>query len=240
MVVFHTAEYTNIGGRDRNEDSVAGTRWGRDGLLLVVADGLGGHGGGEKASQSVCRTICQNWGGTADPADLATLLAMAHGNVKNIQTPQCSMKSTAVVLAIRGEQAAWAHVGDTRLYHFLDGELVFQTTDHSASQLAVMLGEIAPYQIRFHEDRNRILRALGQEGELTIEASQTQLTPGRHAFLLCSDGFWEYVLEVEMAADLRMAANEEDWIARMQRRLIRRVPSDNDNNTAAAVWCDIC
>lgn len=239
MVVFQTAEYTNIGGRKRNEDSVQGTLWGNDGLLLVVADGLGGHGGGEKASQSVCRTICQNWNGSADPETLATLLTMAHGNVLNIQTPQCAMKSTAVVLAIRDTQAAWAHVGDTRLYHFLNGKLVFQTRDHSASQLAVMLGQITPQEIRFHEDRNRVLRALGQEGELSIEASHTVLEPGRHAFLLCSDGFWEYVLEEEMELDLRMSANEEEWIRRMHARLCQRIPLDNDNNTAAAVWCDI-
>lgn len=239
MVVFQTAEYTNVGGRKRNEDSVAGTLWGNDGLLLVVADGLGGHGGGEKASQSVCRTICQNWNGSANPEDLVTLLTMAHGNVRNIQTPQCAMKSTAVVLAIRDTKAAWAHVGDTRLYHFLNGKLIFQTRDHSASQLAVMLGQITPQEIRFHEDRNRVLRALGQEGELTVEAAHTVMEPGRHAFLLCSDGFWEYVLEEEMEMDLQISQNEEEWIRRMHARLYQRIPSDNDNNTAAAVWCDI-
>ena len=239
MVVFHTAEYTNTGGRALNEDSVSGTLWGSDGLLLVVADGLGGHGGGDKASQSVCRTICQNWNGAADPDTLATLLTMAHGNVKTIQTPQCAMKSTAVVLAIRDDQAAWAHVGDTRLYHFLNGKLIFQTRDHSASQLAVILGQITPQEIRFHEDRNRVFRALGQEGELTVEASKATLAPGVHAFLLCSDGFWEYVLEEEMEEDLRISSNEEEWIVRMHARLCQRIPSDNDNNTAAAVWCEI-
>lgn len=237
--MFQTAEYTNIGGRNCNEDSVAGTLWGDDGLLLVVADGLGGHGGGEQASQSACRTICRNWDGSASPETLQTLLTMAHGNVLNIQTPQCAMKSTAVVLAIRGNTAAWAHVGDTRLYHFHNGKLIFQTRDHSASQLAVMLGEITPQEIRFHEDRNRVLRALGQKGELTVEASQAELAPGHHAFLLCSDGFWEYVLEPEMETDLLYAVSEEDWIRRMQARLRQRIPSDNDNNTAAAVWYEI-
>ena len=236
MVVFQTAEYTNIGGRKRNEDSVAGTLWGEDGLLLVVADGLGGHGGGERASQSVCRTICQNWNGAAAPETLATLLTMAHGNVKNIQTPECAMKSTAVVLAIRGEQAAWAHVGDTRLYHFLNGKLIFQTRDHSASQLAVMLGEITPQEIRFHEDRSRVLRALGQDDALKVETGEEALRPGSHAYLLCSDGFWEYVLEEEMETDLLQASDPEDWLTRMRRRLAQRAPADHDNNTAAAVW----
>lgn len=237
--MFQTSEYTHIGGRERNEDSIAGTLWGTDGLCVVVADGLGGHGGGEQASQAVCRTVCQNWNGEANRETLQTLLTMAHGNVLTLQTPQCAMKSTAVVLAIRGNQAAWAHVGDTRLYHFLNGRLVFQTRDHSASQLAVMLGQITTQEIRFHEDRNRVLRALGQTGELLVETREAVLEPGRHAFLLCSDGFWEYVLEQEMEADLHAARDEDDWIRRMQARLVSRIPRDNDNNTAAAVWCAI-
>ena len=67
-----------------------------------------------------------------------------------------------------------------------------------------------------------------------------QLELGSHAFLLCSDGFWEYVLEEEMEEDLRISSNEEEWIVRMHARLCKRIPSDNDNNTAAAVWCKIC
>jgi len=217
--LFQTAEYSNIGGRSYNEDSVAGTLWGNDGLCLVVADGLGGHGGGEQASQTVCRTVCQNWNGTASQDTLKALLQMAHGNVINIQTPECAMKSTAVVLAIRGKEVAWAHVGDSRLYHFHDGRLVFQTKDHSASQLAVMLGQISPQEIRFHADRNRVLRALGQQGDLNVEAGSGVLEPGHHAFLLCSDGFWEYILEPEMETDLQTAVSEEDWLRKMQTRL---------------------
>ena len=121
--MFLTADYSNIGGRPYNEDSVAGRLWGDDGLCLVVADGLGAHGGGDQASQTVARTVTQNWNGSADPQTLHTLMVMAHRNVHSIQTPQCAMKSTAVALAIRGSTASWAHVGDTRLYHFQDSRL---------------------------------------------------------------------------------------------------------------------
>lgn len=237
--MFQTAEYSDIGGRKCNEDSVSGTLWGTDGICLTVADGLGSHGGGDQASSCVCRTVCSNWNGAAEEETLRTLLTMAHGNVRTLQTPQCAMKSTAAVLAIRGSTAAWAHVGDTRLYHFHDGRLVFQTTDHSASQLAVMLGEITPGQIRFHADRNRILRALGQEGEVQIETRSLRLEPGHHAFLLCTDGFWEYVLEPEMEADLAYAESVEEWLRFMQVRLRQRIPTDNDNHTAGSVWCEI-
>ena len=237
--MLQTASYTDTGGRAVNEDSTRQARLGEDRLCLVVADGLGGHGGGARASAAAADTICREWRGEADPEVLKGLIQRGHQAVTAIQTPQCAMKSTVVALELAGSRAAWAHVGDSRLYHFTDGRLVFQTRDHSASQIAVFMGEITVDQIRFHEDRNRVLRALGQDEVPVVEAKEVELPPGKHAFLLCSDGFWEYVLENEMAADLTAAADPLDWLARMRSRLIQRVPADNDNNTAAAVWADI-
>ena len=147
------------------------------------------------------------------------------------------MKTTAVALVLAEGAAGWAHAGDSRLYWFRDGKLAFQTRDHSASQIAVALGDITVDQIRFHEDRNRVLRALGQEGSLNVETGgEAPLGPGRHAFLLCTDGFWEYVLEREMEADLAVASTPGQWLERMRARLEERVSGSNDNHTAAAVW----
>ena len=169
---------------------------------------------------------------------LARLIQQAHQRVLSLQTRACAMKTTVTALEADGRQAAWAHAGDSRIYHFVNGTLVFQSRDHSASQIAVMLGTITPDQIRFHVDRSRVYRALGQDGELKVESHGEALAPGHHAFLLCSDGFWEYVYEEEMAEDLAAAASPEDWLARMRARLAARVPDNNDNNTAAAVWLD--
>lgn len=162
----------------------------------------------------------------------------ANRAVLALQTRQCAMKTTLVLLTLEPGRAAWAHVGDSRLYHFVDGKLAFQTRDHSVAQIGVMLGEITLDEIRFHEDRSRVLRALGQDEELNVETREEPLGPGRHAFLLCSDGFWEYVLEAEMEAALAEASDPEDWIARMRAYLQGRIPPGNDNNTAAAVWVD--
>lgn len=232
------ASYTDIGGRARNEDTVRYITRGEDALCLVLADGLGGHGGGELASVAAAESICQGWGGTADAETLETLVREANRRVLDIQTPQCAMKTTVTVLTLAGKRAVWAHAGDSRLYYFHDGTLDFQTRDHSAAQLGVLLGDITLDQIRFHEDRSRVLRALGQDDELTVETGERELGGGTHAFLLCSDGFWEYVLEPEMEEDLAKAAGPEDWLERMRWRLKKRIPADNDNNTAAAVWVD--
>ncbi|MCD8081910.1 MAG: protein phosphatase 2C domain-containing protein [Bacteroides sp.] len=236
--MLYTAIYTDQGGRPENEDTARAFRQGTDTLCLVVADGLGGHGGGKTASFTAAKTICAAWQGDTDPEALKPLVQQAHQAVQAKQTAACQMKSTAVVLALADGKAAWAHVGDSRLYRFYEGTLEFQTRDHSASQVAVLLGDITQDQIRFHEDRNRILRALGQGGDVKVEVGGMTLQPGRYAFLLCTDGFWEYVLEPEMEEDLRAATNPEDWLARMRQRLSQRVRPGNDNNTAAAVWLE--
>ena len=231
-----TASYSNIGGRKCNEDTVKIVNIGTDRGCVVLADGLGGHGGGAQASETVANTICSLWQTHSTVSNLEAMVRCAHREVLKLQSPGCSMKSTVVALCLKPGVAEWAHVGDSRLYYFYNGSLTFQSRDHSASQIAVMLGDITPDQIRFHADRNRVLRALGQDGDLLVETNEQPLLAGKHAFLLCSDGFWEYVLEEEMEQDLTDSANPEEWISKMRERLKKRIPKDNDNNTAAAVW----
>ena len=233
------ASYSDIGGRACNEDTVK-IHPTQDAVLAVVADGLGGHGNGDLASAEAARVICESWNGEIDPGGLAECMQKAHRAVQALQeNGRYAMKTTAVVLAADRICAAWAHAGDTRMYHFINGSLHIQTRDHSASQVAVMLGNITADQIRFHEDRSRVLRALGQDGELKIESALTALEPGKvHAFLLCTDGFWEYVLENEMEKDLADAESPEDWLNAMRARLAERISEGNDDNSAAVLWLE--
>lgn len=237
--MIQTAVYTDAGGREGNEDSVQIVE--KDGkVCAVVADGLGGHGGGEKASALVTAEFSENWNGMISPEILTKLITQAHWKIKEQQTPDCPMKSTVVVLSLEPGHIAWAHAGDSRLYHFYNGRLVFQTKDHSSSQIAVELGDITTEEIRFHEDRNKVFRALGQSGAVTVDARDLELAEGEHAWLLCTDGFWEYVLEKEMEQALQDAASPQEWLEKMQgflrNRLAERAQTENDNNTAAAVW----
>ena len=236
--MIRTASYSDIGGRARNEDHYKQTLGGAKGICMVLADGLGGHGNGEMASEMACKTICGNWRGEISKEALVSLVQEAQKQVLGLHNRFCSMKTTVVALVTDQSQAVWAHVGDSRLYHFHNRKLVFQTKDHSASQIAVLLGDITPDQIRFHEDRSTVYRALGQDGEIKVEAKEEKLEAGQHAFLLCSDGFWEYVLEAEMEEDLKTANSPEEWLDKMRERLQQRVPAENDNNTAAVLWLD--
>ncbi len=234
--MIRSAFISSKGGRDYNEDSVCERIVSTDIHCIVLADGLGGHGGGDIASAEVCRTVCENWNGDISAETANDLLLKSHEAVHLLQREDCRMKSTGVILLSSTEKIAWGHVGDSRLYWFTNGKLFFQTKDHSASQAAVLMGKISQEEIRFHEDRSRLMKALGQEGNVTAETDEAHLLLGQHRFLLCSDGFWEYVLENEMEETLSGASEPEEWLSQMETILLKRVKGDNDNYTAAALW----
>lgn len=234
-----SAKYTSAGGRTVNEDSCAIFEKGAV-TCAVVADGLGGHGSGDIASGLAVDRMGTFFEAEAEvePNDLSAWFQQINEEIYEKQSRTCRMKTTLAVLvadATKGK-CFWAHVGDTRIYHFVEGSFASMTFDHSVSRMAVLAGEITMEQIRHHLDRNRLLRSIGQE-EVRVELSEAvDVVRGNHAFLLCTDGFWEYVEESEMETALREAADPEQWLERMTSLLELRVDGTNDNNTAVAVW----
>jgi serine/threonine protein phosphatase PrpC len=104
-------------------------------------------------------------------------------------------------------------------------------------QQAVISGEITQSDIRHHKDRNKLLRAIGQKGPVKADVSAVQdISQSNHAFLLCTDGFWEYVEESDMERTLAQSANPIEWVNKMSELLQQRVNGKNDNNTAVAIW----
>lgn len=233
------------GGRSINQDC-----WGtieRDGLRgWLLADGLGGHGGGEVAAELAIQAgknaVATGNGSVKDAIKHA--LKAANEAVFTAQSGDAalaSMRTTLVALFTEGSEAVWSWVGDSRLYYLKDGSIAYVTKDHSLPQKLVDIGQIPPEAIRDHPDRNRLLRALGSEGGLSAlnNVKYAELTAG-DVFLLCSDGFWELVLEREMEVDLAKASGPEEWLSSMEDRLLRRVEDrrleEHDNYTAVAVF----
>ncbi len=236
---IRTACLSNQGGRSCNDDTAAVFQ--KDGCVRVfVGDGLGGYAGGQQASQAAARVLEEEArrGSLLTDERLTEAAAQANRAVRQLQEESHGrMKTTLVFLNIEDSRARWMHIGDSRLYHFQNGALICQTMDHSVSQMAVLMGEITPAEIRFHEDRNRVLRALGAENAKPELSPTVMLTSGVDVFLLCTDGFWEYVMEDEMEKALQSAKDPQQWLEAMEKTLHTRVNGENDNYTAAAVFC---
>ena len=142
-----------IGGRQENQDRVLTLEdAGLAAAALVVADGLGGHQGGALASRLAAEAIAQNFLLNPDLEEehLRELFCLANDRVLENQQAAPGMRSTAAALFYHQGLLAGGYIGDTRIYRFSQGKLVYQSPDHSVPQMLVYAGEILPRQIRFH------------------------------------------------------------------------------------------
>jgi serine/threonine protein phosphatase PrpC len=249
-VQLATASLSDPGGRKRNEDALGD--WSSERLYYcVLADGAGGHGGGDTASAIVVNSVLADlrYLTVAELPPTGQRLVKAIGNANaNILEEQArgdaalkDMRSTVVLLAIDCElrTAAWAHCGDSRLYCFRGGHVSVQTRDHSLVQEMIDARLITPEQARHHPRRNVLLAALGTAGELDIVGFDgTFSLLDRDAFLLCSDGLWEYVDETYMSKTLGEAATPDAWLGALAARVHKIAPASHDNFSALAVWID--
>lgn len=230
--------YTAVGNRAENEDTGAFDQLGSDKAYAIVADGLGGHGGGKAASQTAVDSLlqCRTAPDLPNPEQITAWLQQANQEILQKRSGPRHMKTTVVALFICGGRAIWAHIGDSRLYHFFNGELADATQDHSVCQIAVKLGEITRKEIPNHPDRSKLLKVLGEQTVAPEIHPAIDLQPGQHAFLLCSDGLWERLQEDEIMLDLHKSATPEEWIYHLRCRAEKRKSTDVDNNTAVAVF----
>ncbi|MBR0208923.1 MAG: serine/threonine-protein phosphatase [Oscillospiraceae bacterium] len=223
--------YTHIGRRPNNEDALAVAE-GKGGALACVADGLGGHQNGEFASRAATDELRrlfeeESFGGS----ELKEAVMRADAAVRRVHETAPGALTTIAALWLGEYRAVAAHVGDSRIYQFRDGKVLYQSVDHSAAQLAVMAGEITPQQIRTHRDRNKLLRVLGGEREPKVSQQPLDVRPGDR-FLICSDGFWEQITEETMLALARGGGDAASWLDDMRAAV---QPRARDNNTAIAI-----
>ena len=212
--------YTNRGGRDHNEDSL---RASAEQGIFVLADGL---------FTGMARTE------DLDEDGLLRLFQDANDAIlrQQAQPGQEEMRTTAAALKLTDGAAVWAHIGDSRLYRFSKGELAGVTADHSVTYRKFLGGEISYMDVYHDDDRSSLLRAMGNP-ICTPEGGEGPARPG-DAFLLCSDGFWEFVYNEEMLVDCLKSRTPEEWARRMLLRHIRRTPPGNDNFSLIAVFVE--
>lgn len=230
--------YTSRGGRAHNEDSLRCSCDGERGIF-ALADGLGGHNKGEVAARLAAETICE--GGTGclpDGNGLLERFQTANRRILDAQREpgQEEMRTTAAALVLENGHACWAHIGDSRVYRVSGGTITQATRDHSVTYMKYLGGEISYMDVCHDDDRSSLLRVLGK-ASCAPEGGSGPAAPG-DAFLLCSDGFWEFVYNEEMLADRLKARTPEDWARLMLLRHIRRTPSGNDNFSLITIFVE--
>jgi len=207
---FTIFQESRKGAREVNQDRLAYT-YSRETLLLVIADGMGGHVGGEIAAQIAVRLFIERFQQEAKPILRTPLKFMqetmlrAHAALGSYAS-QFSMletpRTTCVAVVVQGGHAYWAHVGDSRFYLLRRGRLIAATKDHSKVQYLVDQGIIAPQDVAQHPDRNKIFSCLGGMTEPVIDLSKRTPIFDGDILILCTDGLWSVYPQGEMATML--------------------------------------
>lgn len=233
-MIIEMESFSSRGGREKNEDSFYANKLGAS-HLAIVADGLGAYGGGEVASDMAVKMLPALLETFAPGKERVKLgIEEVNKGILAAQREGQSFKTTIAALWLDAHNLVMAHVGDSRIYQFRKNEIIWQSLDHSVTQMAVMLGEITPDQMRGHEERNRLTRCLGNMPSVTVDATQAPVQLG-DSFLLCSDGFWELIIEEEMEASRRESQHAKGWLRRMSQLVRQRTTSTSDNQTAVVV-----
>lgn len=195
---FTIYQESRVGKRRTNQDRVAYS-YTRDALLMVLADGMGGHLYGEIAAQISVQFIAQSFQQEARPKVtdpvlfLSRVLSNAHHAILDYAFDKHLSdvpRTTIVACLIQEGVAHWAHAGDSRLYLIRRGRLAVQTRDHSRVQLMLEQGLLDAEAAAVHPGRNRIFSCLGGNHPPQIEFSRSVPLLNGDVIAMCSDGVW--------------------------------------------------
>jgi PPM family protein phosphatase len=211
---FSIQQNTIQGKRHENQDRM-GYIYTREALLLVVCDGLGGHGNGEMAASWTLELIAQRFHRDAKPkienprAFLETTIIAAHVRIlKKTLTEHLSThpRTTVVCALIQNDQVWWAHAGDSRAYLVRRGQIVQRTKDHSKLQYLIDAGRMLPEEAtKNHPDRSRLINCLGAEVFPNVEQTGPFPLFEKDIVFLSTDGVWGVLDEPDLLGMLAHA-----------------------------------
>lgn len=222
----------DIGGRDQQEDSAVAFVSDDGGTALaVVADGLGGHGSGELASQAATDRAARLWSARGPNIGAARdFVEQANDAVRAVQVQRgIDSRSTVCCVIARDDEIEIASLGDSRAYLLANGKLERLTRDHSVTEMLLASGEISEDAMRGHPDSSRLTQSLGTEDSLRPFIVERLRVKAGQAILVCSDGLWQALPADEIAAALGSGA---DGLAGAVRRAAAAAGKDGDNISA--------
>ncbi len=239
---FSIYQESKKGGRRVNQDRM-GYLYTRDSLLLVVADGMGGHARGEVAAQITLQTMAAIYQRDAKPLlpDAARYLEDAvlasHRELHRYRAEHSlpeAPRTTVVACVVQQGVAVWAHAGDSRLYLVRGARIVERTIDHSRVHHLVSSGLIRPEEAKDHPERNRIFNCIGAYVAPTVEISNPVALRNGDTLLLCSDGLWG-TLNDRNIAEAFSGTTVMRSVPELMELALANGGSDADNCTAVAM-----
>jgi PPM family protein phosphatase len=211
------------------------------GVLFVVADGMGGHRGGRRASELAVATVTSSYasaGAAAVTELLRSSLAEANASIyaQSASDPKLRGMGTTCTILVFQETSSWiGHIGDSKVFLATSEEIRQITTDHSFVGDLCRRGVITKEQARVHPERNLLTRALGLQAEVAPEiAGPLQLSPGMW-FIMCTDGLTNHLEEEEIR---RMVVGKDPQAAADELVALANVRGGTDNVTVVIVQVD--
>lgn len=237
---FETAEISLLGDRQNNQDRSI-ILIGDSGSLLVVADGMGGHSDGAVAAETAVRSLIDSFRHCPHPVDdaegfLEGVVNRAHSKVVEVGADlefEHRPRTTVCVALIEEDRAHFAHVGDSRIYHLRDGDVLWRTRDHSHVEMLYQQGKISKEEMLTHPMRHFVEACLGGEPESPMMSISIdhELEIG-DVLLLCSDGLWTPLDEPAMAQFLIEAEDPQDALEELAQAAVKACNPTADNTTA--------
>ena len=195
---FTIFQDSHIGGRKSNQDRLAYS-YSKDVLLLVIADGMGGHARGEIAAELAVSTMTQRFQQEARttlrrPREfLESAIHSAHRAIVAFADQHDMLecpRTTIVACVVQNGKACWAHSNDSQLYCVRAGRVAAATADHSRVRQLIDAGVITEAQALVHPDRNKIYNCVGGVLPPTVTHSEEWVLKVGDTILLSTDGFW--------------------------------------------------
>lgn len=238
------ADLSLIGDREDNQDRVAVVA-NDEAVFLIAIDGMGGHSDGSRAADTALKSLIASFQQTPAPVFdplgfLHLALSRAHDDVAglgNAQAIDARPRATTAICLVQEGAAYWAHVGDTRVYHIRDGQVLERTRDHSHVELLLREGKITEDAIANHPMHNFVECCLGGDPaipEMTINGRRA-LQPG-DVLLLCTDGIWANLRDADIAAFFRDDTRHlRAWLEALGRRAVQASAPFSDNASAVVL-----
>jgi hypothetical protein len=239
------AQISLRGDRTENQDRVGMITSGAS-TLLVVLDGMGGHADGSLAAitalASISAAFMQQSTPLLDPLGFIHLtLGQAHHAVMQLgrhRPSELRPRATVALCLVQQGIAYWAHVGDSRIYHLRDAQVLERTRDHSHMELLLSQGRITEAEMARHPMRNYVECCLGGEAEIPeMSLGNAKRLQAGDLLLLCTDGVWAKFTETEIAEAMHNPVSLQLALNSLTERAVAAATPYSDNATAAVLRC---